>query len=187
MLLNLYNQKDQSEYADMYCNVVLSIKKQIERAGGVWEGKKFKAGQAHLMPDAKMILDQFVYCIQKLMKNVQMKIIEDAFKDNLIEEQLIENIPVSKDKKQQEEDITRQLIKEKQFPAGFFLTHKYIKDLNQEKLVITKIKREYKEDWQKYDDIVSAVGEYFDLFKTNTIRLECLWLQLLSFFNFDPP
>ena len=45
-----------------------------------------------------------------------------------------------------------------------------------ERPVLTKIKREYKDEQAKFDDILSAIGDYFDLFKTNTNRLECLWL-----------
>jgi len=56
-----------------------------------------------------------------------------------------------------------------------------------ERPVLTKIKREYKDEHAKFDDILSAIGDYFDLFKTNTSRLECLWLQLLSYFGLKPP
>jgi len=41
-----------------------------------------------------------------------------------------------------------------------------------ERPVLTKIKREYKDEPYKYDDIIQAIGDYFDLFKTNTNRLE---------------
>ena len=33
----------------------------------------------------------------------------------------------------------------------------------------------------KFDEILSAVGDYFDLFKNNTDKLEDLWLQLLDY------
>ena len=56
-----------------------------------------------------------------------------------------------------------------------------------ERPVLTKIKREYKDEQAKFDDILSAIGDYFDLFKTNTQRLEQLWLQLLSYFGLEPP
>ena len=56
-----------------------------------------------------------------------------------------------------------------------------------EKPVLTKIKIEYKDEQAKFDDILSAIGDYFDLFKTNTNRLECLWLQLLNYFGLKPP
>ena len=52
---------------------------------------------------------------------------------------------------------------------------------------MTKIKIEYKDEQAKFDDILSAIGDYFDLFKTNTNRLECLWLQLLNYFGLKPP
>jgi|TARA_B110000285_G_C15118393_1_gene615548 hypothetical protein len=56
-----------------------------------------------------------------------------------------------------------------------------------ERPVLTKIKREYKDEPAKFDDILSAIGDYFDLFKTNTNKLECLWLQLLNYFGLNTP
>lgn len=42
--------------------------------------------------------------------------------------------------------------------------------------------KEYRGELQKnFDEILSAVGDYFDLFKNNTDKLEDLWLQLLDF------
>ena len=41
----------------------------------------------------------------------------------------------------------------------------------------------YADERAKYDEILSAIGEYFELFKTHTDLLEDLWLQLLSFLN----
>jgi hypothetical protein len=42
--------------------------------------------------------------------------------------------------------------------------------------------KEYRGDAQKnFDEILSAVGDYFDLFKNNTDKLEALWLQLLEY------
>jgi hypothetical protein len=38
----------------------------------------------------------------------------------------------------------------------------------------------YVEEKAKYDEILSAIGEYFELFKTHTDLLEDLWLQLLE-------
>ena len=44
--------------------------------------------------------------------------------------------------------------------------------------------KEYRGDLQKnFDEILSAVGDYFDLFKNNTEKLEALWLQLLEYVN----
>ena len=37
--------------------------------------------------------------------------------------------------------------------------------------------KEYRGELQKnFDEILSAVGDYFDLFKNNTDKLEALWL-----------
>ena len=42
--------------------------------------------------------------------------------------------------------------------------------------------KDYRGDLQaKFDEILSAVGDYFDLFKNNTDKLEDLWLQLLDY------
>ena len=42
--------------------------------------------------------------------------------------------------------------------------------------------KEYRGDLSKnFDEILSAVGDYFDLFKNNTDKLEALWLQLLEY------
>ena len=41
--------------------------------------------------------------------------------------------------------------------------------------------KEYKDFQTKFDEILSAVGDYFELFKNNTNKLEELWLQLLDY------
>ena len=44
--------------------------------------------------------------------------------------------------------------------------------------------KEYRGELQRnFDEILSAVGDYFDLFKNNTDKLEALWLQLLDYLN----
>lgn len=45
----------------------------------------------------------------------------------------------------------------------------------------------YEHAVKTYDDILSAVGDYFELFKANSDLLEDLWLQLLSQLKFAPP
>ncbi|CDW73734.1 UNKNOWN [Stylonychia lemnae] len=44
----------------------------------------------------------------------------------------------------------------------------------------------YQDEKVKYDEILSAIGEYFELFKNNTNLLEDMWLQILTFLNFNP-
>ena len=56
-----------------------------------------------------------------------------------------------------------------------------------ERPVLTKIHKEYKYEAVKFDEILSAIGDYFDLFKANTCRLEQLWLHMLKFFDLAPP
>lgn len=41
--------------------------------------------------------------------------------------------------------------------------------------------KDYREYSGKFDEILSAVGDYFELFKNNTNKLEDLWLQLLDY------
>ncbi len=43
------------------------------------------------------------------------------------------------------------------------------------------VAKDYKDFQPKFDEILSAVGDYFELFKNNTNKLEDLWLQLLDF------
>ena len=56
-----------------------------------------------------------------------------------------------------------------------------------ERPVLTKIKIEYKDEPYKYDEIIQAIGDYFDLFKNKTDQLEWLWLQMLNYFELKPP
>lgn len=43
------------------------------------------------------------------------------------------------------------------------------------------IVKNYCELQPKFDEVLSAVGDYFELFKNNTNKLEDLWLQLLDY------
>lgn len=45
----------------------------------------------------------------------------------------------------------------------------------------------YAAEKTKYDEILSAIGEYFELFKTHTDLLEDLWLQLIAYLNLPNP
>lgn len=54
-------------------------------------------------------------------------------------------------------------------------------DPNQKKMVKTLVAKPYRDYYTKFDEILSAVGDYFDLFKNNTNKLEDLWLQLLDY------
>lgn len=109
---------------------------------------------------------------------------EDSRKEKLIEHCLNQNI---NDKKTFEESLQSQMNN----GLGQFVSYKYVKDIetnkSNERPVLTKIKRGYKDEQAKFDEILSAIGDYFDLFKTNTNRLECLWLQLLNNFGLKPP
>jgi hypothetical protein len=54
-------------------------------------------------------------------------------------------------------------------------------DPNQKKTIVRMVAKPYREYHTKFDEILSAVGDYFDLFKNNTNKLEDLWLQLLDY------
>ena len=56
---------------------------------------------------------------------------------------------------------------------------------NQKEYVLKVI--EYSKERAKFDEILSAIGEYFELFKTHTELLEDLWLQLLGFLGLQNP
>ena len=45
----------------------------------------------------------------------------------------------------------------------------------------------YEHAVKAYEDILSAVGDYFDLFRANSDLLEDLWLQVLAQLKFRPP
>lgn len=48
--------------------------------------------------------------------------------------------------------------------------------------VVIEVITEYKDAPEKFDEIISAVGDYFDLFKQNTDRLEDMFTQILEYF-----
>ena len=43
------------------------------------------------------------------------------------------------------------------------------------------VAKDYREFQTKFDEILSAVGDYFELLKNNTNKLEDLWLQVLDY------
>ena len=45
----------------------------------------------------------------------------------------------------------------------------------------------YASEKTKYDEILSAIGEYFELFKNHTDLLEDLWIQLIGYLNLPNP
>jgi len=49
------------------------------------------------------------------------------------------------------------------------------------------VAKDYKDFQTKFDEILSAVGDYFELFKNNTNKLEEVWLQLLEFLQLKNP
>jgi len=53
--------------------------------------------------------------------------------------------------------------------------------------VITRIAKSYKDCPQEYDSILEAIGGYFYNFKVNSDAVESIWLQILKFFEIQPP
>lgn len=134
-----------------------------------------------------MLQDLFIGTIRDIIHTVKRTLVEDCRKEKLIEHVLNPHIS---DKKQYEEQLLLQSKLSKVPPLGQFVSYKLIKNhqTNQsvERPVLTKIKVEYKDQQDKYEDILLAIGDYFELFKTNTTRLEGLWLQLLNYFGLRP-
>ena len=100
------------------------------------------------------------------MGTVRDKLQEDAKKDNLVFEMDESAEPAAS---QPEESNSSGKKKQGAVPA---------------KPGVQKVlkAKEYRGELQKiFDEILSAVGDYFDLFKNNTDKLEALWLQLLDY------
>jgi len=49
-----------------------------------------------------------------------------------------------------------------------------------------RLNKPFDEVRKDYDDFLSALIEYFDLFKKNKDKLEDLWLQILEYFQLPP-
>lgn len=132
-------------------------------------------------------MDLFVERIKEIIQTVKKKLVQDSRKEKLIEYCMIPHI---KDKKELEQQIIQHQTAD-DAQLGQFVSCKYFRDVHTkqsiERPVLTKIKSEYRDKPFKYDDIIQAIGDYFDLFKTNTDRLEALWLQMLNFFGLKPP
>ena len=47
--------------------------------------------------------------------------------------------------------------------------------------------KKYQEERLHYDEILSAIGEYFELFKTHTDLLEDMWHQILCYLKLESP
>lgn len=47
--------------------------------------------------------------------------------------------------------------------------------------------KSYRDEQAKFDEILVAISDYFDLFRNNTDRLEDLWMQLLEFLGLSNP
>jgi hypothetical protein len=47
--------------------------------------------------------------------------------------------------------------------------------------------KSYRDEQAKFDEILVAISDYFDLFRNNTDRLEDLWMQLLEFLGLENP
>ena len=103
--------------------------------------------------DAEELAKLFQSKIESIVGTVKEKLYEDAKKDSLVFE--VQN-PQAIDSQQRSKNMQQKVV------------HLGTKD--------------YRGELQaKFDEILSAVGDYFDLFKNNTDKLEDLWLQLLDY------
>ena len=106
--------------------------------------------------DADELAKLFQSKIESIVGTVKDKLYEDAKKDSLVYE--ISN--------QQPQPVENQQVRGK----------------NVQQKVVQLGTKDYRGELQaKFDEILSAVGDYFDLFKNNTDKLEDLWLQLLDY------
>ena len=156
MLINLYNGKGTGEYRDHYAQVVIILDEQ----------KKIQERQSGSMSTITInsLQQLFRTKIENIVGTVRDKLQEDAKKDNLVEELDATLADVN--------NMNQDTNNRMQGPAPP-LTQKLI-----------RVVEKYSGSLQKhFDEILSAVGDYFDLFKNNTEKLEALWLQLLEFIN----
>lgn len=98
---------------------------------------------------ADEILEKFNEKIVSIVGTVKDKLHEDARKDELFT------------------FVTQQETSAPVSAAG----RKSVKQTSE-----TMVIKEYPKHQGKFDEILSAVGDYFDLFKNNTNKLEDLWL-----------
>ena len=106
--------------------------------------------------DADFLARLFQQKIESIVGTVKDKLYEDAKKDSLVYEVHT----------QQQVSDNNNLQARK----------------NQPQKIVQLGTKDYRGELQsKFDEILSAVGDYFDLFKNNTDKLEDLWLQLLDY------
>ena len=106
------------------------------------------------------------------MGTVRDKLQEDAKKDNLVQEIEVQTAGDQQNPSQAQMVQDTAAANGRAAPAG---------PAPPGVAKIMKAK-EYRGELQKnFDEILSAVGDYFDLFKNNTDKLEALWLQLLEY------
>lgn len=122
----------------------------------ILEQQKMTKKQNDKEMDADELAKLFQSKIESIVGTVKDKLYEDAKKDSLVYE--ISN--------QQPQPVENQQVRGK----------------NVQQKVVQLGTKDYRGELQaKFDEILSAVGDYFDLFKNNTDKLEDLWLQLLDY------
>ena len=109
--------------------------------------------------DADFLARLFQQKIESIVGTVKDKLYEDAKKDSLVYEVVQQQQPNDNGNNSQQQARKSQTQKTVQLNT-----------------------KDYRGELQaKFDEILSAVGDYFDLFKNNTDKLEDLWLQLLDY------
>ncbi len=152
MLINLYNGKPTSDFQEHYATIaqILYNQKQLQQS-------QTKNSQTEITAEAL-----FELCCQKIegiVGTVKDKLQEDAKKDGLVviykQEVTVQPQPIQPATTEQAN------------------TKKRTKQTQMQEILVAK---DYRELQPKFDEILSAVGDYFELFKNNTNKLEDLWL-----------
>ena len=102
------------------------------------------------------------------MGSVKTKLTDDARQDNLIIKRRVETT-----NSQQNKAAKKGANLKVPQPPSYVETIEEVKS--------------YRDEQAKFDEILVAVSDYFDLFKNNTDRLEDLWMQLLEFLGLPNP
>ena len=122
----------------------------------ILDQQKMTRKQSDKEMDAEELAKLFQSKIESIVGTVKDKLYEDAKKDSLVYEL----------QQQQPQVVENQQNKGK----------------NIQQKIVQLATKDYRGELQaKFDEILSAVGDYFDLFKNNTDKLEDLWLQLLDY------
>ena len=124
----------------------------------IFEDQKRSSPQTGLIISQEYLLEQFNSKIESIIKTVKDKLHGDAFSNKLVWNQ----------KKKVEPPVSASGKKSDQKTGG--------KNIMIQQQVEEIFVADYKDNQQKFDEILDEVCDYFELFKNNTDKLEDLWL-----------